>query len=232
MARFSTIPTRDSVRDEREREAQAAIMAPLMPDRLARRKAARRGLAECAAASDEYLALRDELARIQSEMDAAADEHVKMCEPIQTELKRIGADSVTRVLEGKPAVSAREDKRRGELLVELGQLNAKLEERLRNLKASAVPIEARSVEAGKRGARRPEFVGELVATAEPSLVAQMKVCERTATLAKQRLDTALERSKQYPADPVWALELTTAAQLYDEAKTEADAAYQALLTSE
>jgi len=229
MARFSTIPTRDSDREQREREAQAAIVAPDMPDRLTRRKAARRGLAECDAGSNECVALRAELARIQTAMDAAADTHVKTCEPIQRELKQIGDNSVSRVLEGKPAVSAREDKRRGELLVELSAANERLAETLRNLKAQAAPIQTRMIEAGNRGARRAEYVAELVATAEPSLVAQMRVAERTATLAKQRLDMAAERSKQYPDDQVWALELTTAAQLHDEAVRESQAAYAALL---
>jgi hypothetical protein len=232
MSVLKSIPTKDSLREQREAEQQAAAFAAARPSREARRKAAHRGLAECEAASQECVALRAELARIQGEMDAAADAHVQTCAPIQAELQTICDHSVTRVLAGQPAVDAREDRRRSELLSELSAANATLEQTLRDLKAQARPIEIRAAEAGMRAAKRSNYTSELRDTADPQLWAESQVAARTFELAKQRLDVALERSRQYPADAMWQLELTTAAMLHDQATRESDEAFQALLDAE
>lgn len=224
--------TKDQQQERQAAAEQKALFASCMPTRAERRLAARRGLVECACASAECVALRAALAAIQSEMDAAGDKHVKTCEPIQRELKQLGDDTVTRILEGQCGADCQTDKRRSELLSELSAANAELEDTLRTLKARSIPIYARMCEAGSLGAKLGHFENELVATADWQLIAESRVAGHTLELAQSRLDRARDLSRQYPGDQVWQLELSTAEKLHEEADLASRRAYRQLIESE
>jgi hypothetical protein len=224
------IETRDQFRDRQRMAVETAAWQKALPSRQQRRESARRALAECQSAESEFLALRTALAGIQAEMDNAANEHVQSCEPIQAELARLSDTTTNRIVAGLPGADARDDRRRSELLAELGTLNTALENRLRDLQVAAVPIEKRKTVAGARLAERPKFIAELHQTASPEATAYSRVCDRTLEIARNRLRSAQEKARQWPNDAFRQLELSTSEQLLVEAEQASTAALNTLLT--
>ncbi len=160
-------------------------------DRQARRHGIRLKIAELTILKEKAELLRQEIRRLDGEVEAAADEHSQVCQPLQLELAELEQAAISRIASREPA-DKKSDVRRAAIIAEIQQHNEVLEEATTRCKRLKSPLEAEVNKLLYDSAALDSLQGKLTSLplACPKLLARSYVCERRIASASARITTA------------------------------------------
>lgn len=152
----------------------------------------RRQIAEGRAAREKAKAFRTAKREVDQQIDAAADEHERKCQPLQAELSDIEAQVVELLTNGQPTPPEVES-RRHELMREVSVATNEFELKLEALKRSKADLEAKAVEVVSKAPQPQTLENELAGEyAHPQLRATLEAAMIGEQWTIRRMQSAHE----------------------------------------